>query len=132
MNVEPRPITSAESEVLRTILKAASVRTDTEMLFKVIESLYVNGACNCGCASVDFETSGDIGEVRILADGIGTTAEGGMVGLLVWGSATSITGLEVYDLGAGYDEKQPERFFNERVRLPVPESIRKWEDAGGT
>jgi hypothetical protein len=33
--------------------------------------------------------------IKVLADGIGTTPNGGRVGLLVWGSEESITGLEV-------------------------------------
>ena len=125
MDTERRPIRSEEIEVLRQVLSRVHVRGDVESLLKRIDSLYVSGGCDCGCASVDFETSVDQGATSILADAVGTTPEGGLVGLIVWGTETSITGIEVYDLGAGYDETHPDRVMNERVRLPVPESIRE-------
>jgi hypothetical protein len=48
---------------------------------------------------------------------VGTTKLGGTVGIIVWGRDDQITGLEVYDLGAGEDD----------LTLPVPESIRPFE-----
>ncbi|MGH7535357.1 MAG: hypothetical protein ACREMG_07215, partial [Gemmatimonadales bacterium] len=48
-----------------------------------------------------------------IADGIGTTPAGGKVGVIVWGTAEAVTGLEVYDLGAGAAD----------LRLPDPSSI---------
>jgi hypothetical protein len=49
-----------------------------------------------------------------------------MVGVLVWGTDASVTGLEVYDLGAGTDSAG--RFVGELVKLPVPKSIRAWSE----
>lgn len=48
-----------------------------------------------------------------VADGIGRTALGGEVGVIVWGRRDAITGLEVYSFDADDDSK-----------LPVPDSIR--------
>ena len=51
-------------------------------------------------------------------DAYGKTASGGHVGLIVWGTDRTITGLEVYDEGAGQDD----------LRLPDPASITSWDE----
>ena len=70
----------------------------------------------CGCASVDFEKE-QLGISQPIADGTGKTANGGSVGIIVWGANNLITGLEVYDLGAGDDD----------LGLPDPNSIVSWD-----
>jgi hypothetical protein len=53
---------------------------------------------------------------RPIADGTATTPSGGGVGVIVFGTSTKITGLEVYDLGAGDND----------LRLPEPSSVLPW------
>ena len=84
-----------------------------------IEDLEVVAQCDCGCDSVDFASPSPTTPATQLADGAGTTKLGGTVGIIVWGREGRITGLEVYDLGAGEDD----------LTLPEPESIRPF-DAG--
>jgi hypothetical protein len=72
--------------------------------------------CNCGCASVDFAFAGEE-RPRPIADGVATTPAGGGVGVIVFGTADAITGLEIYDNGAGERD----------LTLPLPDSIRGWD-----
>jgi len=48
--------------------------------------------------------------------GTGKTLTGGDVGIIVWGTDDAVTGIEVYDLGAGDTD----------IKLPVESSIRPW------
>jgi len=58
----------------------------------------------------------------LVADGIGTTSAGGQVGVIVWGRGKAITGLEIYDLGAGEND----------LKLPIPSSIKPFPSADST
>ena len=71
----------------------------------------------CGCASVDFDSPVSEERSKPIADGTGTTPRGGQVGVIVWGRSDAITGLEIYDLGAGDDD----------LVLPDPTSVVPWE-----
>ena len=70
----------------------------------------------CGCDSVDFAQHDPDRPSRPIADGTGKTPAGGDVGIVVWGTDEAVTGIEVYDLGAG----------DEDIKLPVESSIRAW------
>ena len=109
-----RPIQIAEAAVVRTMLLQAPVAPGYAHLVDTIESLRVIDRCACGCDSVDFAKTDSINRSTLLADGIGLTPKGGQVGVIVWGRVDAVTGLEVYDLGAGDDD----------IRLPVLQSIR--------
>ncbi|MBV5338489.1 MAG: hypothetical protein J0665_02860 [Deltaproteobacteria bacterium] len=111
-----RKITDQEVEVIRTTLERASVET-VNVAASTIESLIVISQCDCGCVSVDFQ-SPPLDELsKPIADGIGLTPKGGEVGIIVWGRNGQITGLEVYDIGAGEND----------LVLPVTDSIKPWE-----
>ena len=69
-----------------------------------LDGLRVVDRCPCGCDSVDFAHHDPERPVTPVADGIGTTPDGGMVGVIVWGREGEVTGLEIYDLGAGEDD----------------------------
>jgi hypothetical protein len=115
-----RPISTEEAMVLGAAFQCAPKIPDAAShLVSAIASCGVVSRCGCGCDSVDFERRGAPGASCIVADGVGTTPSGGEVGVLVWASGDVITGLEVYDLGAGDDD----------ITLPVPNSIHGWGSA---
>ena len=111
-----RPISDAEVAVVRAALQRASVTSDAGNLLSTITSLRVVDRCDCGCASVDFESDSDE-RPQPIADGTATTSSGGEVGIIVWGTSSRITGLEIYDRGAGQNGLQ----------LPEVGSIIPWE-----
>jgi len=118
----PRPIRADEAEVVRRSLAAVPVGDVPAALATSVGGLEVVARCECGCASVDFRAPASELRTALLADGLAQTPRGGVVGVIVWGRPDAITGLEVYDLGAGGDD----------LGLPVPGSIRPFEaDAGG-
>ena len=78
--------------------------------------LEVIGRCECGCASVNFAAPPSDERSTLIADGTGVTPRGGQVGVIVWGRSDAITGLEIYDRGAGDDD----------LVLPVPTSVVPW------
>ena len=113
---ERRAIRQEEVEVIRATLERASVRPVTALATASIPNLSVVGRCECGCASVDFERTPALRSTPV-ADGIGETPRGGQVGIIVWGRPDAITGLEIYDLGAGDGD----------LVLPRVQSIVPWE-----
>ena len=113
---ERRGITEGEAAVIRTALERALVRNVDDTARKAIEKLEVIGRCECGCASVDFDSPVSDESPKRIADGTGTTPRGGQVGIIVWGRADAITGLEIYDRGAGDND----------LVLPVPTSVVPW------
>jgi hypothetical protein len=113
MRAKPnREISAAEAACLRAALEHASVIPEATGLIGTISALRVVGRCDCGCASVDL-VKDSTEQNKPIADGTGKTARGGDVGLIVWGTNQAITGLEIYDLGAGDDD----------LNLPELESI---------
>jgi hypothetical protein len=71
----------------------------------------VSSLCECGCDTVEFRSPND-SNAAVIADGLGETANGNSVGLIVFGTADTITCLEVYS------------FDDVPARLPKLESIR--------
>jgi hypothetical protein len=120
MIMERRPIRQEEVEVIRATLRQAPVRSVNDDVVTSIPTLAVVARCECGCASVDFDERPSEHRSKPVGDGVGETPRGGRVGVIVWGRQDAITGLEIYDLGAGDDD----------LVLPVPESIMPWERSG--
>ena len=104
--ITPRPLTETERALVERlcILNAVPVSSSGD-----VTRLQVIGRCECGCASVDFIP--DEGS-SVLGDAFGTTASGIEVGLLLWGRAGMVSGLEVYMLG------------EETSELPDPQTLR--------
>jgi hypothetical protein len=117
MTPEHRRIRQNEAEIIRAALERASRVPLDETAWAVIPSLEVVARCECGCASVDFDAPTSEQRPGIVADATGQTPRGGQVGVIVWGRSDAITGLEIYDLGAGDDD----------LVLPVPTSVIPWE-----
>jgi hypothetical protein len=112
-----RRIRQNEAEVIRAALAGASAAPLDETAKGAIPSLHVVARCECGCASVDFDAPVSDQPSTVVADGAGQTPSGGQVGVIVWGRCDAITGLEIYDLGAGEDDLVP----------PVPTSVIAWQ-----
>jgi hypothetical protein len=87
--------------VIRTALEVAPISPDVQTLAAALEPLHVVSGCSCGCDSVDFVRADDAENAKPLADGTAETERGGKVGIIVWGTASRVTGLEIYYLGAG-------------------------------
>ena len=109
-------ITAEEISVIRAALDKAAAAPEYKLLSSALHQLRAIERCGCGCDSVEFAKYDVANPPKVIADGTGKTARGGTVGVIVWGTAHCVTGLEVYDLGAGDDD----------VRLPVPDSIRSF------
>jgi hypothetical protein len=113
MSVPERPASPVEIAVVEAALAVAPISHRASFLRRGAHSLRVRASCDCGCASVDFEMTPVRGSCRLVADGVGRTPSGGRVGILIWALDDRVSGLEVYDLGAGQDDR----------KLPVPSSI---------
>jgi hypothetical protein len=111
-----RRINADEVAVVRAALSLAATASEHRLWGEQVDDLRVVSACTCGCDTIDFADS-DQEKSKPIADGIGQTARGGTVGIIVWGTSRDITGLEVYDLGSDSDD----------LRLPIPSSIRPWK-----
>ena len=114
---EHRGITQSEAEIVRAALERASLAPLDEAVRVAIPNLEVVARCECGCASVDFDSPTSEQRSGVIADAAGRTPRGGQVGVIVWGRSDAITGLEIYDLGAGDDD----------LVLPVPTSVIPWD-----
>jgi hypothetical protein len=112
-----RPITPQEAAVIRATLEHAPETPDVSRFAGGIDQLHAISKCGCGCDSIDFAEDDPSHPSRIVADAIGVTPKGGQIGVLVWATDDAITGLEIYDLGAGDSD----------TKLPVPQSIHSWK-----
>jgi len=112
----PRPLTPEEVTVIRAAIARAPAAEVNPAVLGTLERLRVVHRCDCGCDSVDFVARDPARPPRPLADGFGETPAGGAVGIIIWGTDDGVTGIEVYDLGAG----------SEDIKLPVDTSIRPW------
>src|SRR5712692_528441 len=97
-----RPLTDEEREFLTWLLEHGEPSA-TEYLSQ-IPSLTVVGRCSCGCPTIDLALAGKHGrgESTIVADFIGDTPEGALVGVIVHVREGLLSELEVYDM-ADYD-----------------------------
>jgi hypothetical protein len=114
---ERRGIYQSEAEIIRAALERAAVGTLDESAWAAIPNLEVVARCECGCASVDFDAPTSERRSGIIADATAQTPRGGQVGVIVWGRPDAITGLEIYDVGAGDGD----------LVLPVPTSVIPWD-----
>jgi hypothetical protein len=113
---ERRGINHSEAEVVRAALERSARVPVDETVWAVIPNLEVIARCECGCASVDFDAPNSEQRSGVIADTTAHTPRGGQVGVIVWGRSHAITGLEIYDLGAGDDD----------LVWPLPTSLTAW------
>jgi hypothetical protein len=117
MLFERRAIKQQEIDVIRATIAQVSVHLVDSEAMASLPGLIVVKRCECGCASVDFEERAPDLSSHPVAKGIGKIPRGGRVGVIVWGLSDAVTGLEIYDLGAG----------DCNLVLPVPDSIEPFE-----
>jgi hypothetical protein len=94
-----RRINDDEIVVVRAALDRCAEIPEARHLLSTVSSLCVIDQCQCGCPSVDFERNPASHPLPI-ADGLGITANGDQVGVIIWGSSDVITSLEIYDMSA--------------------------------
>lgn len=107
-----RSISEPEAAVLARMLERCAVGGAGPFDPASLAQLKVVAQCDCGCDSVDFEGIAGSGPPTMIADGQGMTAAGDEVAVMVFGSGTVITSLEVYN------------YSNRPARLPAAETIR--------
>jgi hypothetical protein len=78
-----RPITPQESAVIPATLEHAPKMSDISRFASGIDQLHVISRCGCGCDSVDFAKLDPAHPSQIIVDGVGVTAKGGQVAVLV-------------------------------------------------
>jgi hypothetical protein len=96
-----RALTRAERELLSWLLNLSD---SGRQYLDQVSKLRVVGSCSCGCPTIDFaapeQTVAARGPSTIVADGEGTVAEGGRVGVIVHVREGALSELEVYALDA--------------------------------
>ena len=111
--IDPRPLAPAEHALILRLLERADLARGPHA---ALAGQRVTATCACGCGSVDLaagapaEAPGE--RSRVLADAFGTVQGGHPVGLLLWGTATRVTGLELYSLA-----------FDPPFELPAPDTV---------
>lgn len=115
--VDPRPISSAELQVLQTVLTRAPTPDTPSVMADALSNLIVYSKCDCGCASVGFLPEGTpaSANTKLVADGLGLSPDNEQVGIIVYGSLGQIVELELY------------WHHSEGAPLPKPETIVPWE-----
>jgi hypothetical protein len=113
--ITPRAIQPDELAVLEAAISRAPVVSASGVVFKNLQALSVIGICECGCRSVYFLPPGR-GHTRI-ADGLGRTASGKRVDVMVWVSGSNVSALDIVD-------------HESSGELPVAESVTSFERAG--
>jgi hypothetical protein len=93
--ITPRVIQPDELAVLEAAISRASVGSTSSATLQNLQALSVIGVCECGCRSVYFLPIGR-GDTRI-ADGLGRTASGKRVDVMVWTSGNHVSALDIVD-----------------------------------
>ena len=114
-----RPIVQHEAGVVRWLLDHATIGDGVVYRAAPVEQLRVVHGCECGCASLYFETKQSGGRARIIADALAVYADGQQAGLILWGRDGRIVWLEIYDCDLGASH-----------RFPEIDNLRTWEQHG--
>jgi hypothetical protein len=110
--LDPRLLTPTEAAVIAAAIRSApfgvGFQVDDEYL---TSELRVVGRCDCGCASVFFSPEEWTLEHHRVADGVGYTADGEHITVIVWATSTGLAHLELIS------------YSDRPALLPVPSSI---------
>jgi hypothetical protein len=102
---EPRPLTEAEQGLLHWLLTRGAEITGTDSklassFLPQMGALQVVGRCGCGCPTVDMALAEPglavPGVSATLADVEGQSPEGSEIGVILWATNGSLSGLELY------------------------------------
>lgn len=91
---DDRPISAEEAALVRWLLLNASMGGDWSDLAGSVDDLRVVGRCSCGCPSIDFIADGQSSGAFPVASGYGTSADGVVMGVIVWERGGVVSGLE--------------------------------------
>lgn len=118
--VRQRPVSDLEAGVIARALQVASVAGISQDLVADVPKLEVVCQCDCGCGSVGFVGDGEEARLNVtrIADAEGKTANGQYVGVLVWGTRSQVTSLELYN-GPGDGS------------LPLPSTLKRFDGHAG-
>jgi hypothetical protein len=93
-------LTEDEHTLLRWLIEHGS--SEAQEYFPQIERASVVSHCRCGCPTIDLGIGGALtstaGPSHILADYIGETPEGWLVGVLLHAREGKLSELEIYNL----------------------------------
>lgn len=112
-----RALTEIEAAVIAAAIARAPFGDPGPASSYLQPELKVVGRCDCGCDSVFFEGIETAKEQYRIADGLGYSAEGEEIGVIVWADNGRIVHLELYN----YTENLP--------RLPLPDSVCPFEES---
>ena len=96
-----RPLTNDEAELLRWMFDHGS--DDPRTFRSQLENIQAARCCSCGCPSIHLEVAKDVqpgadrGE-KVVGDFAGKTAQGELVGILLFQEKGKLTELEVYSM----------------------------------
>ena len=116
-----RTVTAHEADVVRWLLEHAPFDDVTPYLRQPLEDLRVYEGCDCGCLSLHFQPPARR-ETRMLADALAVYPDGQQANLILWGSGSEITWLEInqFDPRASHRFPENEReFSNEHLMIVI-------------
>ena len=116
----PRLLHSHEAFVIREALLVAATDEAAATLISTIRNLLVVWQCPCRCATLHFVTA-DVAlanESRIVADAVGKSISGHLMGLFLWGNDAELHTLEAFHLAS-----------DDHPLLPEPTSLRRFREA---
>jgi hypothetical protein len=93
--ISPRAVSADELQVIEAVLQRAPVESVSLSLLETLKTLTVVGLCECGCKSLYFSAIGQ--KDRCIADGVGRTAAGKQVQVMVWVAGERLSALDVID-----------------------------------
>ena len=116
----PRPLHSQEAFVIRETLLVAATDEAAGNLIGTIRNLLVVWQCPCSCATLHFVSSevALANQSRIVADAVGKSISGHLMGLFLWGNDAELHTLEAFHLASDHHPLPPE-----------PTSLRRFREA---
>ena len=118
---ERRTISADEIEIVRWLLANGPMKDVSDYHAESLEGCEVVSTCPCGCASIDFVYPGStktagLRSTSIIAEAITRWPDGTQAGVMLWGNAGRLLGIELYEQDPVADP------------FPTIESLRRWED----
>lgn len=124
MELPPRPLAAEELELLRWMIEHGS--EEAKSFAPQIDGIRAVRWCNCGCPSIRLEVTEDAplgAAIRntVVADVLGNTGRGELVGAILFQKSRRLSLLEIYSLD-GIIQGETQEFD-----FPLKESLRPFE-----